>query len=124
MQESVGATSARACVKALSIYKSLGLRARPMTCLYDSLVSLAPLEERHVVSKLHDVVMSQVNTWIYEDNLGRRVLKYEIDNELNYRWSTKPTKEQAKQLEDPEWYPIPDHLQWVLKCKNWDFLVS
>lgn len=124
MQESVGATSARACTYALEIYRKLGMRARPMTCLYDSLVTLCPLEERFVVARIHTVVMSEINTWTYEDEYGKRVLQYGVDNEFNYRWSTRPNSEELAQLDDVTWHPTPKHLEWVLKCKNWNLLVS
>lgn len=124
MQESVGSTSARACIMALALYKNLGLKAVPMTCLYDSLVSLCPLEERFVVSRIHDLAMSELNTWTYDDAFGERVLKYEVDNEFNYRWSTRPNKEQQKQLDDPDWHPTPEKFKWILSRKNWEFLVS
>lgn len=124
MQESVGSTSARACIMALALYKNLGLKAVPMTCLYDSLVSLCPLEERFVVSRIHDLAMSELNTWTYQDEYGERMLKYEVDNEFNYRWSTRPNKEQQKQLDDPDWYPTPEKFKWILSRKNWEFLVS
>ena len=124
MQESVGSTSARACILALSLYKTLGLRALPMTCLYDSLVTLCPLEERFVVGKIHQLVMSDLNTWTYDDAHGHRVLQYEIDNEFNYRWSTRPDEKQQTELNDPDWHPTPDKLKWILLRKNWDLLVS
>ena len=124
MQESVGATSARACKYALQIYRRLGLQARPMTCLYDSVVTLCPLEERFLVQRLHDVVMSELNTWTYEDQYGKRLLKYGVDNEFNYRWSTRPTKAEQAQLDDPAWHPTPAKLEKFLTFGNWELFVS
>ena len=76
MQESVGATSARACRMLLKVYRRLKLQARPMTCLYDSVVTLCPLEERRLCAKLNEICMSQINTWEYDDEQGKRTLKY------------------------------------------------
>jgi hypothetical protein len=124
MQESVAATAARACAYAHFLYMKLGLRARVMMCLYDSLVSISPLEERFIVQRIHDVVMSEVNTWTYDDAYGRRTLQYGVDNEFNYRWSTRPTKDEQRQLADPTWHPTPDKLKHLLAFKNWQLLVS
>lgn len=124
MQESVASTSARACKYAMQIYRRLGLKARPMTCLYDSLVTLCPLEERFLVSRLHDVVMSELNTWTYEDQHGKRTLMYGVDNEMNYRWSTRPSKAEQAQLDDPTWHPTPDRLKKFLTFGNWELFVS
>jgi hypothetical protein len=126
MQESVGATAARACRMAMSIYKKLGLKARIMTCLYDSLVSLCPLEERFVVARLHTLVMSELNTWRYVDDYGDRVLQYGVDNEFNYRWSTRPSKDEQARLDAREYHPTPDRLLKYLKLspQNWRLFVS
>lgn len=105
MQESVGATSARACKWLLDVYKKMNLKARPMTCLYDSVVTLCPLEERFLVARLHEICMSELNTWEYEDERGRRVLQYTIDNDFNYRWSTIPPKEELDILKDRSHHP-------------------
>ncbi len=123
MQESVAATAARACKWALETYKSLGLKARPVVCLYDSLVTMCPLEERFIVSKLHQVFLSDTNYWEYNDVHGRRVLRYGIDTEFNERWSTN-VKTYQKQMEDQNYYPTPEHLTWILDFENWDLLVS
>jgi len=124
MQESVGATSARACNYALALYRQLGMKARPMTCLYDSLVTLCPLEERFVVAKIHTIVMSEINTWEYNDEFGKRVLQYGVDNEFNYRWSTRPSAEEQAQLDDVNWHPTPERLKKLLAFRNWKLLVS
>lgn len=115
MQESVGATAARAGYWLNTVYRALGMEAKVMTILYDSCVTLCPLEERHVVAYLHTVFMSEVNTWDYDDKHGKRTLKYTIDNEFNYRWSTRPPKDEQKRLEDPSWHPTPARLAWVTR---------
>lgn len=124
MQESVGATAARACVWANHLYRKLGLRARVLTCLYDSLVSICPLEERFVVERIQEAMMSEVNTWTYDDERGRRVLQYGVDKDFNYRWSTYPSDEEKAQLHDHTWHPTPDKLKHLLTFKNWQLLVS
>jgi uracil-DNA glycosylase family 4 len=113
MQESVGATSARACNWLLKAYRRLGMKSRPMICLYDSVVTLAPLEERFLAARLHKICMSEINAWEYEDDRGKRTLRYSIDNEFNYRWSTRPTEADQQQLDDREWNP---------SSPKWNFL--
>ena len=109
LQESVASTAARAGKWILDACIKFGLKSRPVTILYDSVVSMAPLEERFIVSIMHELYMSRYNTWQYDD----RTLLYTIDNEFNYRWSTSPTKEEQKQLADPSWHGTPAHLKWV-----------
>jgi hypothetical protein len=123
-QESVAATSGRAAVWLLELYQALGLQARPITCLYDSLVTLCPLEERFIVKRLHDVCMSEINAWEYDDEFGKRTLRYGVDTDFNYRWSTHPPKDEQNQLDDPEWHPTPANLVWALTFRNWDLMVS
>lgn len=124
MQESVGATAARACRMAMRIYTTLGMKARIMTCLYDSLVTLCPLEERFLVARIHTLVMSELNTWRYVDEYGDRVLQYGVDNEFNYRWSTRPSKAELAQLDDQTWHPTPERLQKFLTMQRLDLFVS
>ena len=95
---------------ALEIYRKLGLGAKILTCLYDSLVTVNPLEERHVVARIHTAVMSELNTWEYDDERGKRTLKYKVDNEFNYRWSTRPDKATQALLDSAEFYPTPERL--------------
>ena len=71
-----------------------------MTCLYDSVVTLCPLEERFLVSRLHNLCMSELNLWYYDDDEGKRTLQYSIDNEFNWKWSTRPKKEDRETLDD------------------------
>lgn len=105
MQESVGATSARACQWLMRAYRRLKLKARTMTCLYDSVVTHCPLEERFLVARLHQICMSEINSWTYKDDRGERTLRYTIDNEFNWRWSTRPPENEQEQLDDRSWHP-------------------
>jgi hypothetical protein len=123
MQESVAATAARACKWALDTYKSLGLKARPVVCLYDSLVTMCPYDERFIVAHLHQVFLSDINGWVYDDVHGNRTLRYGIDTEFNERWSTN-VKAYQKQMEDPTFYPTPENLKWIMDFANWDLVVS
>lgn len=123
MQESVAATAARACKWAMDTYRKLGLKARPVVCLYDSLVTMCPYEERFVVAKLHQVFLSDINGWEYNDVHGHRILRYGIDTEFNERWSTN-VKSFQKQMEDKDYYPTPEHLKWIMDFANWDLVVS
>lgn len=93
-QESVAATSARACNWLLEEYRNTGMQARPMVCLYDAVCTLCPISERHEVKRLHQEFMCDKNTWTYHD----RELKYPIDTDYCIKWSTKPTKEQKTLL--------------------------
>jgi uracil-DNA glycosylase family 4 len=124
MQESVGATSARACKWLLKAYRKLKLQARPLTCLYDSVVTICPLEERFLVARLHQLCMSVHNTWAYSDDYGDRTLTYTIDNEFNYRWSTRPSDEDQKQLDDRTWHAPDSKLTFLEQHANLWQLVS
>ena len=96
MQESVGATAMRACIWLIENYRNLGLKARVMICLYDALVTVCPIEERHIVAKLHEIFMAETNTWEYHE----RIMHYPIDTEFVFRWSDKrKTPEEKKLLE-------------------------
>lgn len=114
MQESVAATAARAGRRLGAVYRNTGMRARVITILYDSVVTLCPLEEREVVSHLHSQLMYHANSWHYEDAHGSRTLSYPIDTDFNYRWSTKPSAAEKALLEDMSWHPTPDRLKWLL----------
>lgn len=96
MQESVAATAARAGKWLLDAYIKLNMQARPMIILYDSVVTLCPLEERFKVAQLHQLFMTDENTWEYHG----RTMNYPIDTDFVYRWSSKPTKDEKKLLED------------------------
>jgi hypothetical protein len=124
MQESVASTSARAGQWLRRAYRSFGMEARPVMCLYDSLVTECSLDERFAVARIHQTFMSDLNTWVYEDDrFGRRELNYEIDTDFVYRWSTKPPKEEAKKLEDPDWHPASERSRKVLEFKNLQLFV-
>ena len=100
------------------------MKARPITCLYDSVVTLCPLEERFLVSRLHELCMSEMNTWEYDDEYGRRELKYNIDNELNWRWSTSPGREDKQLLSDRSYHPAGARLEFLETHANLWTLVS
>ncbi len=117
MQESVASTAARAGRWLGEMYRSTGMKARVITILYDSVVTLCPLEEREVCAHLHQQFMCDANNWVYQDDRGVRELTYPIDTDFNYRWSTKPSKADKAQLEDKTWHPTPPHLQWILGFK-------
>lgn len=114
MQESVASTAARAGRDLGQIYRRMGMRARVITILYDSVVTMCPLEEREVVAHLHQQYMCDANNWVYHDDQGTRELTYPIDTDFNYRWSTKPTKAEKAELNDMSWHPTPDRLKWLL----------
>jgi DNA polymerase I-like protein with 3'-5' exonuclease and polymerase domains len=118
MQESVASTSARACNWLLMAYRRLGMKARPMICLYDSVVTLAPLEERFLVARLHTLCMSELNTWDYNDERGARTLRYSIENEFNYRWSTRPNDEDQRTLDDREFHAPSSKLKFLEQHPN------
>ena len=124
-QESVGATAARACKWLMNSYRKLGLQARIMTCLYDSVVTLCPLEERFLVGRLHQICMSEINTWDYTDEPGGpRTLQYSIDNDFNWRWSTKPSKEEQQMLDDPTFHPPTKRLEVLASHPNLSLLAG
>lgn len=99
MQESVAATAARAGKWLLDAYIKLKLKARPLIILYDSVVTLCPLEERFKVAQLHQLYMTDLNAWEYH---GRKLV-YPIDQLFCYRWSCKPSKEESILLNDANW---------------------
>lgn len=113
MQESVGSTAARAGINLTDVYRKMDMKARVVAILYDSVVTLCPLEERHIVARLHEVYMSEQNVWDYKDDLGERQLKYLIDNDLVWRWSTKPSDEDLSLLESEDFHPTPREKKWM-----------
>ncbi len=117
MQESVASTAARAGRDLGKLYRQLGMKARVITILYDSVVTMCPFEEREVVAHLHQQYMCDANNWVYHDEYGTRELTYPIDTDFNYRWSTKPSKAEKAQLNDMSWNPTPEHLRWLLSFR-------
>lgn len=117
LQESVGATTARAFVWLMKAYKRYGMKSEVMVTLYDSILTLGPLNERFAVNRLHDLYICELNTWDYDG----RILRFGIDTDFNYAWSSKPDKAKKAQLADPTWHPTPEHL---LRVVNLPRLVS
>lgn len=113
MQESVAATAAIAGTRILEMAIKQNLQGRPITILYDSVVTMCPLEERFIFTKAHTLYMHVSNGWAYHN----RVLTYPIDNELNVGWSDRPSVDELKLLEDTTYHPTPEHLkpleQWL-----------
>lgn len=103
MQESVASTAARAGIWLLDEYRKRGMHACLMTILYDSCVTLCPIEERFIVMEMHEQYMTTVNEW---HNHGR-TWNYPSEHELNYAWSSRPDKGQRKKLEDRNWANDP-----------------
>lgn len=106
MQSSVAETAARAGVWMLKHFRDYGFHARTIAILYDSLVSVVPIEERFLVAKLHQKYMTDQNNWV---NHGR-TWNYPTDCEFNYAWSAKPSKAEKAQLNDPTWNADPTWL--------------
>ncbi len=94
MQSSVADTSARAGKWLLDYYIKHNMQARPLVILYDSVVTLCPLEERHIVADLHQRFMTDENTWTY---YGKE-MNYPIDNDFVMRWSTTDLTSEEKAL--------------------------
>lgn len=111
LQESVAATAAIAGRDILDLAIKHGLEGRPITILYDSVVTLCPLHERFIFSKAHTLFMYLKVGWLY----GKRVLRYPIDTELNPAWST-PDYSILPTLENPDYHPTPEHLK---PLENW-----
>ena len=112
MQESVAATAMRAGNWLLAFARKHGLVGRAITILYDSVVTWAPIQERAIWSKAHELCMYLANGWYYHE----RVLRYPIDTELNTGWSLTPgddprNKHLAKLIPDMTWAGTPEHLQ-------------
>lgn len=86
MQESVAATAMRAAYHLLCFARKFNLVGRPITVLYDSVVTLCPLHERFIWTKAHEICMYLANGWMYHG----RVLRYPIDNKFNTGWGLAP----------------------------------
>lgn len=109
-QELIGATSAIACQNLLDFCIKNNLRSRPIMCLYDSIVSLCPLEERAIIAKAHQRFMCDKVTWNYDG----QILNFPIDTDYEMRWSEKPTDEEKALLYNKDYYPTPEHLKHLL----------
>lgn len=99
MQSSVADTAARAALWLNEYYRSRGMKAKVCMLLYDSIVTLCPVEERHAVKILHSLFMYEINQWKFHG----RILNYPIDTEFNWRWSERPAKKDQKKLDGTEW---------------------
>lgn len=86
MQESVAATAQRAANWLLDFGVKYGLKGRAITVLYDSVVTMCPMEERFIWAKAHEICMHLGNGWAYHG----RILRYPIDTEFNVGWSLRP----------------------------------
>lgn len=109
MQESVGATAARAGNWLMDFGIKNGLQGFILTILYDSVVTMCPFEERFIWADAHKLFMYLKNGW----NTPNNILRYPIDTDFNMAWSWKPTKEEAEKLADVNYKPTPEHLQAV-----------
>jgi len=84
LQNNVADTMCLAAVGLLYDCIRLGLKARPLALLYDSLVTFCPIEERAQVVELH-------NKWMHEKVYWKTpggILRYTIDTDYCMRWST------------------------------------
>lgn len=98
MQESVGATAARACLGLLATQRKFQLVTRTRLCLYDSAGSIGPLRERFLTKRMHEWFMHENNSWQYHG----RTLRYPIETDFNVGWSDRPSAEIQKLWDDPE----------------------
>lgn len=103
MQHSVAATAIRGGDWLLTHSRASRMRSSPMICLYDSIVTLGPVEERWIAKDLHQKYLTDLNVW---HDHGRE-WNYTIDTDFCQAWSAKPTKEVAKKLNDTEWASDP-----------------
>jgi len=113
MQESVAATAARAGNWLIEFGHVFGLQGFILTILYDSVVTMCPMEEREIWAKAHTLFMFLKNGW----QAPTSILRYPIDTELNMAWSWKPTEEEESLLKDETIAPTPPQLahveQWL-----------
>lgn len=111
MQESVAATAAIAGAELLEFGRQHRLQGKPMTILYDSVVTLCPIEEREIWVKAHELFMFRATGWRY----GDRILQYPIDTEINISWSSKPPKDVKEKLLDFSQNTVSNDKLYVLK---------
>lgn len=105
MQESVASTAGRAAVWLLDFGRRVGLKGETFVCLYDSLVTLCPMEERMIWKKAHLLYMSLANGWKYHE----RILRYKVETEFNIGWSLVPPKWQLALFNNSDYLPTPQH---------------
>jgi len=112
MQESVGATAARAAVWLVKFKFKFQLQERPIAVLYDSVVTLSPNSERDVCKSAHELFMWLANGWQCVDD---RILRYPADHDLNQAWSFKATKEELQRIEQDPLSQEPN----VVEAREW-----
>ena len=97
LQHSVGATAIRAEDKMMEHCRQNQIKhVYPVAVLYDSLVTMCPIEMRFEVQDMHQRFMCDENQW---HNHGR-TWNYTATHEMNFAWSERPSKEQQKLLSD------------------------
>ena len=100
LQNSVGDSATRAVKNLIAHYRNHGFVAQTMVCLYDSVVTLSLIEERFHVLDAHEKYMTTDNVW---HNHGR-TWSYGSSHELNLAWSSRPSDEMQKKLNDRTWH--------------------
>lgn len=110
MQESVAATAARAGTWLLSTKYANNLQGFQLAILYDSVVTLCPVNERWIWMAAHELFMHLKNAWNYDG----RILRYPIDTDLNTAWSEKASGDAKINLNNPEFEKTPVRLLPVL----------
>lgn len=110
MQESVGATAARAGTWLLAAKYANNLQGYQLSILYDAVTTLCPLHEREIWKAAHELYMHRLNSWNYDG----RILRYPIDTDLNTAWSEKASGDAKINLNNPEFEKTPVRLLPVL----------
>jgi uracil-DNA glycosylase family 4 len=97
LQNSVSVTAIRAAKLLMEHCECENIQhVYPMALLYDSIVTICPIEMRFVVMDLHERFMCTENQW---HNHGR-TWNYTATHEFNFAWSERPSKALQKQLSD------------------------
>lgn len=108
-QESVASAAGVAGVRLVDFGIVNNLQGRPITILYDSCVTLCPLEERHLWSKAHELFMYWSNGWWVKGGL----LRYPCESEFNVGWSENPDDELKTLWDSEDYCPTPDTLKYL-----------
>jgi hypothetical protein len=97
-------------VKALVEFgRRYSMQGCPVVVLYDSVVTMCPLEERHLWTRAHTLYMYKANSW----RCGSRILNYPIDNKFTWVWGGRTSDDDRRLLNDMAWHPVPDNLKHV-----------